>query len=161
MLALAHTLVVNKLHDTAFLDRYCEGYGTFEGYLLGRRDGQPKDAAWAANITGIAAGIIIALACSLAGKRTLIAVSHSLQRAEHGEQPVWMGVVLAAMLGQIGLPGGGFAYSLGALANIGKPELSVPIPTFSQGRNRVSDFIPVARIADMLLQPGGEFDYNG
>jgi biotin/methionine sulfoxide reductase len=161
MLAMAHTLVVNKLHDTAFLDRYCEGYATFEAYLLGHTDGQPKDAAWAANITGIAADMVIALARSLTGKRTLIAVSHSLQRAEHGEQPVWMGVVLAAMLGQIGLPGGGFAYSLGALANIGKPELSVPIPTFPQGRNRVSDFIPVARISDMLLQPGGTFEYNG
>ena len=152
MLALAHTLVVEGLHDTAFLDRYCEGYATFEAYLLGRGDGQPKDAAWAADITGIAPDAIVTLARSLAGKRALITVSHSLQRAEHGEQPVWMGVVLAAMLGQIGLPGGGFAYSLGALANIGKPELGVPIPTLPQGRNRVGDFIPVARIADMLLR---------
>ena len=46
-----------------------------------------------------------------------------LQRAEHGEQPVWMGVVLAAMLGQIGLPGGGFAYALGSTSNTGKPPL--------------------------------------
>ncbi len=161
MLALAHTLVVEGLHDTAFLDRYCEGYATFETYLLGHRDGQPKDAAWAADITGIAPDTIVTLARSLAGKRALITVSHSLQRAEHGEQPVWMGVVLAAMLGQIGLPGGGYAYSLGALANIGKPEVGVPIPTFPQGRNRVSTFIPVARISDMLLQPGGAFEYNG
>jgi biotin/methionine sulfoxide reductase len=161
MLALAHTLVVEGLHDTAFLDRYCEGYATFETYLLGHRDGRPKDAAWAADITGIAPDTIVTLARSLAGKRALITVSHSLQRAEHGEQPVWMGVVLAAMLGQIGLPGGGYAYSLGALANIGKPEVGVPIPTFPQGRNRVSTFIPVARISDMLLQPGGAFEYNG
>jgi biotin/methionine sulfoxide reductase len=161
MLALAHTLVVEGLHDTAFLDRYCEGYATFETYLLGHGDGQPKDAAWAADITGIAPDTIVTLARSLAGKRALITVSHSLQRAEHGEQPVWMGVVLAAMLGQIGLPGGGYAYSLGALANIGKPEVGVPIPTFPQGRNRVSTFIPVARIADMLLRPGGQCEYNG
>jgi biotin/methionine sulfoxide reductase len=161
MLGLAHTLATEALHDPAFLDRYCEGYATFEAYLLGHSDGQPKDAAWAADITGIAADAIVALARSLAGKRTLITVSHSLQRAEHGEQPVWMGVVLAAMLGQIGLPGGGYAYSLGALANIGKPALGVPIPTFSQGRNRAGAFIPVARIADMLLHPGEEFDYNG
>jgi biotin/methionine sulfoxide reductase len=161
MLALAHTLVVEGLHDTAYLDRYCEGYATFEAYLLGHGDGQPKDAAWVADITGIAPDAIVALARSLVGKRTLITVSHSLQRAEHGEQPVWMGVVLAAMLGQIGLPGGGYAYSLGALANIGKPEVAVPIPTLPQGRNRVGAFIPVARIADMLLHPGEKFDYNG
>ena len=36
----------------------------------------------------------------------MVTVSWSLQRAEHGEQPVWLGLVLAAMLGQIGLPGG-------------------------------------------------------
>ena len=78
----------------------------------------------------------------------------SLQRAEHGEQPVWMAVVLAAMLGQIGLPGGGFAYALGATSNTGKPPLAVPLPTVPTGRNSISDFIPVARIADMLLQPG-------
>ena len=52
----------------------------------------------------------------MAGRRTLIVVAHALQRAEHGEQPVWMAAVLAAMLGQIGLPGGGFAYALGSMA---------------------------------------------
>ena len=30
-----------------------------------------------------------------------------------------------------------------------------------QGENEVESFIPVARIADMLLQPGARFDYNG
>jgi biotin/methionine sulfoxide reductase len=161
MLALAHTLVQEGLHDRAFLDRCCEGYGVFEAYLLGCGDGQPKDAAWASAITGIAPATIVDLARSLAGRRALITVSHSLQRAEHGEQPVWAGVALAAMLGQIGLPGGGFSYSLGALANIGKPALGVPLPTLPQGRNPVAAFIPVARIADMLLGPGETFDYNG
>jgi hypothetical protein len=85
----------------------------------------------------------------------------SLQRAEHGEQPVWMAVVLAAMLGQIGLPGGGFAYALGATSNTGKPPLAVPLPNVPTGRNSVADFIPVARIADMLLHPGEKFDYDG
>jgi len=34
-------------------------------------------------------------------------------------------------------------------------------PTLPQGTNAVSDFIPVARFADMLLQPGGTVPYNG
>ena len=30
-----------------------------------------------------------------------------------------------------------------------------------QGRNSIVDFIPVARLTDMLLRPGEPFDYNG
>ena len=72
-----------------------------------------------------------------------------------------MGAVLAAMLGQIGLPGGGYNYALGALGHTGRRLNAVPIPTLSQGKNGVSDFIPVARVADMLLNPGERFEYNG
>jgi biotin/methionine sulfoxide reductase len=161
MLGLAHTLVTEGLHDRAFLDRYCAGYESFEPYLLGRSDGQPKNAAWAAAICGLPADQITGLARLAAGRRTLITCSQSLQRAEHGEQPVWMAVVLAAMLGQIGLPGGGFAYALGSTSNTGKPPLAVPLPTLPIERNTVEDFIPVARIADMLLHPGEPFDFNG
>ena len=161
MLGLAHTLVTEGLHDRTFLDRYCAGYERFESYLLGHSDGQPKDARWAAAICGLPAEQITGLARRAAGRRTLITCSQSLQRAEHGEQPVWMGVVLAALLGQIGLPGGGFAYALGSTSNTGKPPLAVPLPTLPIERNSIADFIPVARIADMLLHPGGPFDFNG
>ncbi|MGO6686383.1 molybdopterin guanine dinucleotide-containing S/N-oxide reductase [Rhizobium leguminosarum] len=161
MLGLAHTLVSEGLHDRGFLDRYTVGYERFEAYLLGRSDGVEKSPEWASHICGIGADVIRNLARAMAGARTLITVSHSLQRADHGEQPVWMGIVLAAMLGQMGLDGGGYAYSLGALGNIGKGQLGVPLPTLSQFKNPVADFIPVARIADMLLNPGDEFHYNG
>jgi biotin/methionine sulfoxide reductase len=161
MLGIAHTLMAEGLHDRVFLDRYCIGYPEFEAYLSGRSDGQPKDAAWAAAICDLPADMILKLARQSAGKRTLVTCAQSLQRAEHGEQPVWMGVVLAAMLGQIGLPGGGFVYAMGSLANIGKPSLAVPLPTLPQGRNRVAELIPVARIADLLLNPGAEYDFNG
>src|SRR5215475_56506 len=161
MLGLVHTLVAEGLHDRAFLDRYTTGWPVFERYLLGETDGQPKDAAWAAEITGVEAEAIRALARRLHGRRALIVVSHSLQRAEHGEQPVLMGAVLAAVLGQIGLPGGGYAYALGAIAYYGRRYNAVPTPTLSQGRNGITEFIPVARIADMLLNPGGSYRYNG
>ena len=115
MMALVHTLVVKGLHDRGFLERYTEGWPIFERYLLGETDGQSKDAYWAASITGIPADTIMDLALRLHGRRTLIVVAHSLQRAEHGEQPVWMGAVLAAALGQIGLPGGGFGWANGSL----------------------------------------------
>jgi biotin/methionine sulfoxide reductase len=161
MLALVHTLVSEGLHDRAFLDRYTEGWPVFERYLLGETDGQPKDAAWAAPITGLSAEAIVALARRLHGRRVLVVVAHSLQRAEHGEQPVWMGAVLAAALGQYGLPGGGYGYALGAIGYYGRRYNAVPIPTLPQGRNRVAEFIPVARIADMLLHPGEAYRYNG
>jgi biotin/methionine sulfoxide reductase len=161
MLGIAHTLVTEGRHDRAFLDRYCVGYEIFEAYLLGHDDGQPKHADWASAICGMPANEIIGLARHAAGRRTLITCSQSLQRAEHGEQPVWMGAVLAAMLGQIGLPGGGFAYALGSTSNTGKPPLAVPLPTLAIERNSIADFIPVARIADMLLHPAEAFDFNG
>jgi biotin/methionine sulfoxide reductase len=161
MLGIAHTLVSDGRHDRAFLDRFCVGFEVFEDYLLGRRDAQPKDAAWASAICGLPAEKIFALARRATGRRTLVTCSQSLQRAEHGEQPIWMGVVLAALLGQIGLPGGGFAYALGSTSNTGKPALAVPVLTLPQGRNTISDFIPVARLADMLLHPGEPFDYDG
>lgn len=161
MLGLAHVLVSEGLHDRGFLDRYTVGYERFEDYLLGRSDGVEKRPEWASGICGIGSDVIKDLARAMAGSRTLVTVSHSLQRADHGEQPVWMGITLAAMLGQMGLDGGGYSYSLGALGNTGKRQLAVPLPTFGQFRNSVSDFIPVARIADMLLNPGQAFNYNG
>jgi biotin/methionine sulfoxide reductase len=161
LLGLAHILMAEGLHDRAFLERYCVGYPVFEDYLAGRTDDQPKDAAWAAGITGIAADTITALARRMARGRTLIVVAHALQRAEHGEQPVWMAAVLAAMLGQIGLPGAGYNYALGSLAQYGRRWNAVSLASLPQGRNGVAAFIPVARIADMLLNPGEAFDYNG
>jgi len=161
MIGIVHTLVSEGLHDQAFLDRYTEGWPVFLRYLTGEVDGEPKNAEWAASICGIDAATIKALARRLAGRRALITVSHSLQRAEHGEQPVWMGLVLAAALGQIGLAGGGYAYSLGAIGYYGRRVNAVPGPTLRQGRNGVADFIPVARIADMLLNPGATYRYDG
>ena len=97
----------------------------------------------------------------MAAARTLVTVTWSLQRIRHGEQPVWAGIALAAMLGQIGLPGGGFGHGYGSMGNIGADGADVRLPTLAQGANPVRSFIPVARIADMLLHPGGRFDYDG
>ena len=161
MLALCHTLLVEGLHDQAFLDRYTVGFDKFRPYLSGEQDGQPKDAGWAEKITGIAADRIVALAREMAATRTMVSIGWSLQRSHHGEQPFWALVTLAAMLGQIGLPGGGFGCGYGPANLMGSGALRHPGPTLPQGTNPVSDFIPVARIADMMLQPGERFSYNG
>ncbi len=161
MLALAHTLADEELLNRDFLSRCCEGYERFESYLFGREDGQKKTPEWAAPITGIAAETIRALARRMAKKRTFINANWSLQRAEHGEQAPWMTVVLAAMLGQIGLPGGGFGHGYGSLGYVGRPRIRVGLPTLPQGTNPIKSFIPFARIAEMLLHPGEPFDFDG
>ena len=161
MLGLAHTLVAEGRHDKGFLQTYCAGYAAFERYLLGETDGQPKDAAWAGPVCGIEPEVIRDLARRMAAVRTLVTVTWSLQRAQHGEQPVWAALALAAMLGQIGLPGGGFGHGYGSMGDVGDTGPTVRLPTFYQGRNPVRTFIPVARIADMLLNPGARYDYNG
>ncbi len=161
MLALAHTLVAENLHDRDFLARYCVGFERFQTYLMGTQDGQLKDAAWAAEITGIEAETLLALARRMAANRTMITTSYALQRGDHGEQPFWMTVTLAAMLGQIGLPGGGFGFGYGSMQAQGNPVEPIPAPNLPAGINPTGSFIPVARIADMLLNPGAEYDFNG
>ncbi|GAB3688975.1 molybdopterin-dependent oxidoreductase [Saccharopolyspora tripterygii] len=160
-LALGHVLLTEDLHDTEFLDRCCTGFDVFAGYLRGDSDGVPKTPEWAARICGVEADEIRALARRMAAGRTLVTVTWSLQRAVGGEQPVWAGIALAAMLGQIGLPGGGFGHGYGSMADVGGDGPALQIPTLPQGTNPVSAFIPVARIADMLLHPGTEYDFNG
>ncbi len=161
MLALAHTLVAEGLHDAAFLDRYTVGFDRFRPYLTGEVDGLPKDADWAAELSGLPAETIRGLARRMAATRTFVTASWSLQRADHGEQPYWMLAVLAALLGQIGLPGGGFGFGYGAVNGMGNPRRPSPVPRMPRGPKPAGIDIPVARIADMLLNPGATIDFNG
>jgi biotin/methionine sulfoxide reductase len=161
MLALIHTLVAEDLHDPAFLRTYTVGFDRFAAYVTGRSDGLPKDAEWAASISGLPANSIRALARRMAGGRTFLIVNWSLQRSEHGEQPFFAAIALAAALGQIGLPGGGLGFGYGSLEGLGGQRRAAPRPTFPTLSNPVSAFIPVARVADMLLSPGEAFQYDG
>lgn len=161
MLGLAHTLVADSLHDREFLARYCVGFERFLPYLAGESDGVAKDADWASRLCLIPANDIRALARRMARSRTMISVAWSLQRADHGEQPLWMAMTLACMLGQIGKPGCGFGFGYGGSNRVGTPQHQFSWPSLPQGENPVADFIPVGRLADMLLHPGERFDYDG
>jgi biotin/methionine sulfoxide reductase len=161
MLGLAHTLVVEKLHDENFLARHCVGFERFLPYLMVHGDGVAKSADWAAPICGIDAETIRALARRMARSRTLVTIAWALQRADHGEQPFWMALTLAAMLGQIGLPGGGIGFGYNAVHGIGATLRGGGLGLGAAGREPGEAFIPVARIADMLLNPGGTIDYDG
>ena len=78
-------------------DRNLQPSGWRGRQLLGPDDGVPKDAAWASRITDVPEATNTGLARRMAGTRTLINTSWSVQRADHGEQPVCMTVALAAM----------------------------------------------------------------
>lgn len=161
MLALAHEILGNSWHNQEFLNRYTVGFETFSSYLTGQSDGIAKTAKWAAEIAQIPAQSIIDLARRMVTSRTLVSVSWSLTRQSHGEQPFWMATTLAAMLGQIGLPGGGVAFGYCAANSVGTEKRTTKYASLPQGRNPVKSFIPVARISDMLLNPGASFQYNG
>jgi biotin/methionine sulfoxide reductase len=161
LLALVHTLVVEGRHDETFLARHCVGFARVLPYLTGETDGQRKDADWAGAITGVPAETIRALARRMAQTRTMVSASWSIQRAHHGEQPYWAVILLAAALGQIGLPGGGFGFGYGSASGIAEPPLGFGPPAMEVLANPLGRAIPTARIADCLLDPGGTYDYNG
>ena len=161
LLALCHTLIANDLHDRDFLSRYCAGFDQVQAYLMGAADGAPKDAAWAESISGVPAGTIRTLARDMAAARTMVAASWSLQRADHGEQPYWAVILLAACLGQIGLPGGGFGFGYGSTMGIAEPPPAFRTPGMEVIGNPLNRAIPAARIAQCLLHPGEAYDFNG
>lgn len=161
MLALAHVLLSEGLHDQAFLDRYTVGFEKFAAYLRGETDGAAKTADWAAEICDIPADTIRDLARKMARSRTMISTAWALTRQDHGEQPFWAAIALASMLGQIGRPGTGIGFGYSAMNNVGLNRVQIDYASFPQGRNAVPDFIPVARVTDMLENPGARFDYDG
>ena len=161
MLGLAGEILHSELHDKEFLARYTSGSEEFINYLDGSKDGTYKNAVWASSITGIEQQRIADLARLLVSTRSMLTLSWSLQRAHHGEQPYWAGLALAAMIGQIGLPGGGVGYGYSSLGGMGAPVNLSKSPSISQLKRPISNFIPVARISDMLLNPGMGFTYDG
>jgi biotin/methionine sulfoxide reductase len=161
LIGLAGEIVAAGREDRDFLARCTSGSEGYLAYLRGESDGVPKTAEWAAGITGLAAAQIRALAAELVAKRSFITISWALQRAVHGEQPWWAGTALAAIAGQMGHAGGGVAYGIGSVANANSRFPLAPLAGFPHGKKPNKSFIPVARIADMLLNPGAPFPYEG
>jgi biotin/methionine sulfoxide reductase len=161
LIGLAGEIVAAGLEDKDFLSRCTSGSEAFLAYLRGTADGEPKTAEWAAGITGLEAGRIRMLAREMTRKRSFITISYALQRAVHGEQPWWAATALAAVAGQWGLAGGGANFGLGSVGAAHVYFPLAPLTGLSHGKKPNESFIPVARIADMLLNPGGRFTYNG
>lgn len=164
MLGIAHTLVENGWHDADFLTRCTTGFDKFADYLTGQSDGVAKTAEWAADICGVPAEKIRELAALFYKNTTMLMSGWGMQRQQFGEQKHWMLVTLAAMLGQIGTPGGGFGLSY-HFANGGNPTRKAAVLASLQGSVQggvdAVDKIPVARIVEALENPGGFYQHNG
>ncbi|PAF45455.1 molybdopterin guanine dinucleotide-containing S/N-oxide reductase [Helicobacter sp. 11S02629-2] len=171
MLGIMHTMYTTNKYDKKFLDTYTTGFDKFLDYMLGKTDGVVKDAKWANSICGIDEKTIKDLAKTMFENRTMIMAGWGMQRAHHGEQPHWMLVTLASMIGQIGLPGGGFGFSY-HYANGGNPAAKAAViggmnvgkatsggAAWLQKASAVN--IPVSKIADCLANPGKVIDANG
>ncbi|WP_428775489.1 trimethylamine-N-oxide reductase TorA [Vibrio sp.] len=174
MLAMAHELYSQGLYDKKFVEGYSLGFEMFLPYLLGEKDGVAKTPEWAEAICGVPAKTIRELAHTMAAGRTQIMMGWCIQRQQHGEQPYWMAAVLATMLGQIGLPGGGISYGH-HYSGIGVPATGAAAPgafprNLDEGKKPLfdnNDFkgasstIPVARWIDAILEPGKVIEANG
>lgn len=175
MLAVAHVLYTEELYDKKFINTYCLGFDDFIQYVLGNtKDKIERTPEWAAKICGVTPDSIRDFARMLVKGRTQLLFGWCIQRQEHGEQPYWMGAVLAAMIGQIGLPGGGISYGH-HYSGIGVPSTGFAGPggfprNLDQGAkpkwdntnfNGYSRTIPVARWIDAILEPGKKINHNG
>ena len=114
-------IVDNNLQDQEFLDKYCVGFDektmpegvpanlSYRSYLDGKgEDGIEKTPEWAAEITGVPAEQIRDFATRLAiTKPVNIVQGWGPQRHANGENQVRAIYTLAAVLGQVGIPGGG------------------------------------------------------
>jgi anaerobic dimethyl sulfoxide reductase subunit A len=119
MTAMAHVIVTEGLHDRGFVATHCVGFDaatmpegmeseeSYEDYLLGRRDGIEKTPAWAEAITGVPRETIARLARELAtAGPAMLYQGYGMQRRAYGEQVVRAGCTLAAITGNVGIPGG-------------------------------------------------------
>jgi len=149
MSAMAYVMITEKLYDVEFVETHCigfdqntmpvEGQESFCDYILGSRDGIPKTPAWAEAITAIPAATIERIAREYAGnKPAILYQGYGMQRRAYGEQVVRAGCVLAAITGNVGIPGG-WAGGLGLQAPDGGALWSV----FPTGENPVKAKIPV------------------
>ncbi|MBI4180897.1 MAG: molybdopterin-dependent oxidoreductase [Chloroflexi bacterium] len=144
MVAMAYVIWQENLHDQAFLDKYTLGFDRFLAYLLGNEDGIAKTPAWAEAITGVPATTIKNLARSYATlKPAALLPGLGMQRTAYGEQSFRAAITLAAMTGNIGIPGGNPA---------GHWSKRLPFGQLPQAPNPVNKSIPTCEWADAILK---------
>ncbi|HSQ40298.1 MAG TPA: molybdopterin-dependent oxidoreductase, partial [Anaerolineales bacterium] len=149
MSAMAYVMLTENLYDAEFVHTHCVGFDagqmpvvgaeSYSDYILGTRDGTPKTPQWAETVTAVPAETIARIACEYASlKPSVLYQGYGMQRRAYGEQVVRAGCVLAAITGNVGVPGG-WASGLGLQAPDGGGLWTV----FPTGENPVKASIPV------------------
>ena len=157
LIAMAHVIVKEGLHDQAYCDRHVLGFdeatlpsgapsgASYRSYLLGACDGIPKTPEWAAGITGIPAATIHRLAVEFAtAKPAALQGGYAPGRTAFGEQFHRAIYALAAITGNVGIVGGNSGASNGATGQS-------YIQGFPAGRNPVDAEVSAPLLADLLL----------
>lgn len=160
MSAMAYSIITENLHDKEFIDRCCIGFDrdqmpeglkdqeSYSDYILGTVDGIPKTPEWASSITSVPASTITRIAREYAGtKPAMLYQGYGMQRRAYGEQPVLAGCALAAITGNVGIPGG-WASGYGLQADDGGPMWNI----FPTGTNPVKASIPVFLWTEAILR---------
>ena len=160
MTAMAHVMVTAGLYDAAFVAGHSVGFDqsqmpsdaqgaeSYRDYVLGTRDKVPKTPAWAARITGVPAATIERLAREYATRKPgVLYQGYGMQRRAYGEQVVRAGCTLAALTGNVGIPGG-WAGGLALQAPSGGPLWNV----FPTGDNPVKASIPTFLWTEAVLR---------
>ncbi|MBN2431596.1 MAG: molybdopterin-dependent oxidoreductase [Acidobacteria bacterium] len=149
MSAMAHVMITEDRYDASFVRTHCIGFDetqmpsglereeSYQDYILGHRDGVPKTPEWAEALTAVPAATIRRLAREYAAiKPAMLYQGYGMQRRAYGEQVVRAGCVLAAITGNVGIPGGwasGMAF---------QPGWSPFWNVFPRGENPVKARIP-------------------
>lgn len=163
---LAYVMIQENLHDQEFLDKYCSGFdeehlpegapknSSYRAYLEGKKDGIAKTPEWAARITGVPAQKITQLAREI-GNAKPVAINQGWgpQRHANGENQARAIFTLAAMCGDIGVPGGGTG---GREASYG---LSMEYPFNTNTENPIETSISVFGWTD-AVDHGAEMTKN-
>ncbi len=160
MTAMAYVMLTEGLYDADFVRSHCVGWDasqmpagaesaeSYTAYLLGERDGIHKSPEWAEAITAVPAATIARIAREYATQKPgVLYQGYGMQRRAYGEQVVRAGCVLAAITGNVGLPGG-WASGLGTQAPDGGPAWTV----FPVGENPVKASIPVFLWSEAVLR---------
>jgi anaerobic selenocysteine-containing dehydrogenase len=105
-LAIANIWITEGTYDREYVATHTFGYDKFEAYVLGKEDGIPKTAAWAAGKTGISPETIQALAREWASKKTTVVHGNGGPgiRSAYATEQGRLEVLLLAMQG-LGKPG--------------------------------------------------------
>ena len=118
LIGMAYHMIVNHLHDQAFLDTFTSGFDAehmppgadpkdnFKDYVLGTYDGVFKTPEWASAICGTPPELIRSFAEELATtKPAAFITAYAPSRTNRGEQFVQAFLTVGWMTGNLGEPG--------------------------------------------------------